>query len=146
MMYYLSITIAILASAVYHFSQKATPRGVNPPISLMVTYGIALVLTALLLYVMPAKGGLWAEIRRLNWASYLLAIAIVGLEVGFLLVYRGGWNIGTRGGLGQRGRLASSGPCGTSGVQGSPELDQCRWHPNLPHWPDHAELEAVKRT
>jgi len=35
-----------------------------------------------------------AEVRQLNWASYLLAFSIVGLEVGFLLVYRSGWNLG----------------------------------------------------
>ncbi len=94
MTYYLSISLAILATTVYHVSQKATPKGVNLPVSLMVTYAAALCLTAVLLYFMPAKGGLWLEVRRLNWASYLLAIAIVGLEVGFLLVYRSGWNMG----------------------------------------------------
>ncbi len=94
MTYYLSISLAILASAVYHFSQKATPKGVNAPVSLMVTYATALCLTAVLLCFMPTKGGFWLEVRRLNWASYLLAIAIVGLEVGFLLVYRSGWNMG----------------------------------------------------
>jgi drug/metabolite transporter (DMT)-like permease len=93
-MYYVSISITILASALYHFSQKATPKGVNPPTSLMVTYIVALVLTITLLLFMPARGGIWAELRRLNWASYLLAVSIVGLEVGFLLVYRSGWNIG----------------------------------------------------
>jgi multidrug transporter EmrE-like cation transporter len=30
----------------------------------------------------------------LNWASYLLGVSIVGLEVGFLLAYRAGWNLG----------------------------------------------------
>ena len=94
MMYYVSISIAILASALYHFSQKATPKGVNPPVAIMVTYVVAIVLTAGLLRFMPPKNGLWVELRSLNWASYLLAVAIVGLEVGFLLVYRSGWNIG----------------------------------------------------
>lgn len=94
MMYYLSITIAILASALYHFSQKATPKGVNPPVAIIMTYIAAILLTAGLLYFMPARGGILAEVRRLNWASYLLAVAIVGLEIGFLLVYRSGWNIG----------------------------------------------------
>ncbi len=35
-----------------------------------------------------------AEIRQLNWASIGLAIAIVGIEFGFLLTYRAGWNLG----------------------------------------------------
>ena len=42
----------------------------------------------------PTKHGFIAELRGLNWASYLLALSLVGLEVGFLLVYRAGWNIG----------------------------------------------------
>jgi drug/metabolite transporter (DMT)-like permease len=93
-MYYVSIAIAILSTALYHVSQKLTPRGVNPPVALMLTYSVAIVLTAFLLYFMPAKKGIIAEVRRLNWASFLLAVSIVGLEVGFLLVYRAGWNIG----------------------------------------------------
>ena len=34
------------------------------------------------------------EIKQLNWASVGLAIAIVGIEFGFLLTYRSGWNLG----------------------------------------------------
>jgi drug/metabolite transporter (DMT)-like permease len=93
-MYYVSISIAILSSALYHISQKSTPRLVNAPLALLVTYAVAMMLTMLLLYFMPAKQGLVAELRQLNWASFLLAVSIVGLEVGFLLVYRSGWNIG----------------------------------------------------
>lgn len=93
-MYYVSISVAIVSSALYHFSQKATPRTVNPPIALLTTYAVAMVLTAGLLCFMSAKKGFLSEIRQLNWASFLLAASIVGLEVGFLLVYRSGWNIG----------------------------------------------------
>ena len=32
--------------------------------------------------------------KKLNWASIGLAIAVVGIEFGFLLVYRSGWNLG----------------------------------------------------
>src|SRR5690606_17603269 len=45
-------------------------------------------------YFLPAENGLTAEIKKLNWASIVLAIAIVGIEFGFLLVYRSGWNLG----------------------------------------------------
>lgn len=34
------------------------------------------------------------ELKKLNWASIGLAIAIVGIEFGFLLTYRAGWNLG----------------------------------------------------
>jgi uncharacterized membrane protein len=94
LMFYTSITLTILSSALYHFSQKSTPTGANPAVALLVTYAVAMLLTVFLLLFMPIRGGLLAEIGRLNWASYLLAGAIVGLEVGFLLVYRSGWSIG----------------------------------------------------
>lgn len=93
-MYYISIIIAILSTALYHVSQKPTPWGVNPPISLMLTYSGAMGLTAFLLHFMPTRRGMLAEVRQLNWASVLLAVSVVGLEAGFLLVYRAGWNIG----------------------------------------------------
>jgi drug/metabolite transporter (DMT)-like permease len=93
-MFYISITITILSSVLYHFSQKSTPRDANPAVALLVTYAVAMGLTFLLLFLIPAKRGFLAEVVRLNWASYLLAFSIVGLEIGFLLVYRSGWSIG----------------------------------------------------
>jgi drug/metabolite transporter (DMT)-like permease len=93
-LFYFSISLAILSSALYHFSQKATPAEVNPAVAILVTYVVALCLILILLFFIPTKIGLLAEIRQLNWASYLLAFSIVGLEVGFLLVYRSGWNLG----------------------------------------------------
>ena len=86
-LFYFSITLAIVSSALYHFSQKSTPADVNPAVAIMVTYAVALCLTVILSFFIPTKIGFLAELRQLNWASYLLAFSIVGLEVGFLLVY-----------------------------------------------------------
>jgi len=33
-------------------------------------------------------------VQKLNWSSYLPALSIVGIEVGFLLAHRSGWNLG----------------------------------------------------
>lgn len=93
-LFYFSITLAIASSALYHFVAKSTPANVNFPISLFVTYTVAIVITVLTAFFFPAKGGLIPELKKLNWASFLLAVAIVGIEFGFLLVYRSGWNLG----------------------------------------------------
>jgi drug/metabolite transporter (DMT)-like permease len=34
------------------------------------------------------------ELKRLNWASVGLAVAVMGIEFGYLLMYRAGWNLG----------------------------------------------------
>jgi drug/metabolite transporter (DMT)-like permease len=93
-LFYFSITLAICSSALYHFSAKSTPANVNFSISLVLTYLVALGIVLLTTFFFPAKNGLVAELKQLNWASFLLAIAIVGIEFGFLLVYRSGWNLG----------------------------------------------------
>ncbi len=93
-LFYFSISLAIVSSMLYHFSQKSTPADVNPAVSVMATYAVAFCLTLILSFFIPTKLGFLAEVRQLNWASYLLAASIVGLEVGFLLAYRAGWNIG----------------------------------------------------
>ena len=93
-LFYFSITLAICSSALYHFSAKSTPSNVNFTVSLLVTYAIAFVVTLLGFLFFPARNGMATELKQLNWASILLAIAIVGIEFGFLLTYRSGWNLG----------------------------------------------------
>ena len=93
-LFYFSIALAIASSAFYHFVAKSTPSNVNFTVSLLVTYAVAFVVTLLGFFFFPAKNGVIAEIKLLNWASIGLAIAVVGIEFGFLLTYRSGWNLG----------------------------------------------------
>lgn len=92
-LFYFSITLAICSSALYHFVAKSTPANINFTVSLLVTYGVAFLVTLLTFFFFPTKNVV-AEFRNLNWASIGLAIAIVGIEFGFLLTYRAGWNLG----------------------------------------------------
>jgi drug/metabolite transporter (DMT)-like permease len=92
--FYFSIALAIGSSALYHFCQKWIPAGAHPIVSVIITYMVSLVLCFVLLGFMWPREGLWQSVRQLNWASYVLALSLIGLEVGFLLVYRSGWNIG----------------------------------------------------
>ena len=93
-LFYLSITLAILSSAFYHFVAKSTPANVNFTVSLLVTYVVAFMVTLFGFLFFPIRNGVLTEIKQLNWASIGLAIAVVGIEFGFLLVYRSGWNLG----------------------------------------------------
>lgn len=93
-LFYFSITLTICSSALYHFVAKSTPSNVNFTVSLLVTYAVAFVVTLFGFFFFPATDGVAVELRKLNWASIGLAIAVVGIEFGFLLVYRSGWNLG----------------------------------------------------
>jgi len=93
-LFYFSISLAIASSALYHFVARSTPSNVNFTVSLLVTYAVAFVVTLAGFLFFPVTGGIKAELTKLNWASIGLAIAIVGIEYGFLLTYRAGWNLG----------------------------------------------------
>jgi len=93
-LFYLSIILAVCSSAFYHFTAKSTPSNVNFTVSLLMTYAVAFLATLLTFPFFPIQEGVTAELRKLNWASIGLAFAVVGIEFGFLLVYRSGWNLG----------------------------------------------------
>lgn len=93
-LFYSSIILAILASAFYHFVAKSTPAGVNFTVSLLATYGLAFLMTLFTFFFFPAADGVLAELKKLNWASFALAFAIMGIEFGYLLMYRAGWDLG----------------------------------------------------
>ena len=92
-LFYFSMALTILSGALYHVFQKLTPGNVHPMLALVITYVTAIVICLVLLPLYPSKTGIVESLRQLNWASFALALAIVGLEIGFLLAYRAGWNI-----------------------------------------------------
>jgi uncharacterized membrane protein len=92
-MFYLSIILAITGSVLYNVFQKLIAPAVNPLVSLLITYGVALVLTSVALVAYPPKTSVGEALKQANWASFALGGAIVVLELGFLLAYRSGWNI-----------------------------------------------------
>lgn len=93
-LFYFSITLAILSSALYHFSAKSAPEHVNFSVALLVTYAVAFIVTLATIFFFPMPNGIVAELKQLNWATLLMAVAVVGIEFGFLLCYRAGWELG----------------------------------------------------
>ena len=92
-MYYISIIITILATVVYNVSQKSINQSINPFISMIVTYITAIIFSVLALIVLPIDRNIIGSLKQINWASFVLGISALGLEIGYLYVYRTGWNI-----------------------------------------------------
>jgi drug/metabolite transporter (DMT)-like permease len=93
MMFYLPIVIMILGTTFYHIGQKSVPSQVSPVLSLAVNYLTALVGTLLLLPLYPLRATGSGSLRNVNWASYVVGVSIVGVELAVLLAYRTGWKI-----------------------------------------------------
>jgi multidrug transporter EmrE-like cation transporter len=87
------LSLAIACTVGYHLVLKLTPQGANPLLSLLVTYLAVAALFAGLLIVTPGEFAWRQELRQLNWTALGLAVAIVGLDLAFLLLYRGGYAV-----------------------------------------------------
>ncbi|MEN6412416.1 MAG: EamA family transporter [Veillonellales bacterium] len=92
-MYVFSIVLIVASNVVYNICQKSTPQTVNPFASLFITYLTAAALTLVALQFYKTGDGLLQSFKGLNWTSAALGVSIVGLEFGYLMAYRAGWNI-----------------------------------------------------
>ena len=90
---YIWPVLLILGSNIaYNLMTKSTPAQVNPFASLTVTYLVAAVFSFILL-MLSSSGHPLADFREVNWTGIVLGMAIVGLELGYICLYRAGWNI-----------------------------------------------------
>ena len=87
------LALAIACTVGYHLVLKLTPAGVNPLLSLLVTYMLVTVLFGAILLVSPGGFEWKQELRQLNWTALALAVVIVGLDLGFLFLYRSGYEV-----------------------------------------------------
>ena len=87
------IALVVVSNCMYNICTKSTPSQANAFLSLSVTYLIAAVFSLLIFLFTPGKGTLGAELKQLNWTALVLGIVIVGLEIGYICIYRAGWNV-----------------------------------------------------
>lgn len=92
---YLPIIVVVLSNTFYHICAKSTPNEINPFASLSITYIVGAVASLGMFFLTRNGNGLLAEYRRINWSSFVMGIAVVGLEAGFLYMYKAGWNVST---------------------------------------------------
>jgi uncharacterized membrane protein len=88
----LPLGLTVAANVVYHFSQKSVPRNANPLLVLAGAYIVALAATVALL-IATRSVPTATSLRTLNWSVIAMGLAIVGVEIGFLLAYRAGLNV-----------------------------------------------------
>ena len=95
MSFYWPILLVVGSNVVYHVCAKSMPAALNPFASLLVTYGVGGIF-ALAIYYGTAEGASLAQaFSQLNWTPFVLGLAIVGLELGNIYMYKLGWAVNT---------------------------------------------------
>ena len=88
------VLVVVGANTIYNISTKSTPANVNAFASLAMTYVMAALSSVVLFFLTSDSKNLLAELAKSNWTAYALGIAIIGLEFGYICIYRAGWKIG----------------------------------------------------
>jgi len=88
------VLVVVGANTIYNISTKSTPANVNAFASLAMTYVMAALSSVVLFFLTSDSKNLLAELAKTNWTTYALGIAIIGLEFGYICIYRAGWKIG----------------------------------------------------
>ena len=89
----LPVLIIIASNILYNITTKSTPGKVNPFFSLLLTYLVAAGASLVLFLITDPSRNVPRQLEMVNWTAFVLAACIVGLEVGYILLYRDGWDI-----------------------------------------------------
>ena len=94
MAYLWPLLLVVASNTVYHICAKSLPERVDPLASLTVTYLIGAIFSGVL-YFAANRGSadLLKEYSGINWAPYVLGLAVVGLEAGSMHAYKAGWPV-----------------------------------------------------
>ncbi len=87
------LLVVVGANTVYNISAKSTPADVNSFASLALSYAVGMVLSVVMFFITSDSKNLVAELSKTNWTALALGVAIVGLEFGYVCLYRAGWKI-----------------------------------------------------
>ena len=92
-MYVFSIIIIVVSNILYNICSKSIPEKANPFSSLFITYLTGAIITIIAFKFYKTDKGFFQSFEDLNWTSIVLGFSIVGLEFGYMMAYRAGWNI-----------------------------------------------------
>ena len=87
------IVLIVASNVFYNISTKSTPNQMNPFASLVITYLVGAMTTLVLFFITSENKNFLLEMKNVNWTCLILGLSIVGLEAGYIYMYRAGWNI-----------------------------------------------------
>ena len=89
------IVIIVVSNIFYNICTKSAPGEANAFAVLTVTYLVAAAVSFATFLITSRGKNILTEFGKTNWATFVLGIVIVGLELGYILAYRNGWAMNT---------------------------------------------------
>lgn len=90
--YLVPLLVVIICNVCYHLISKNISSTTNTYMGLFITYGVACLISALAFFI-TSKNYFIEEVTKVNIFNILLGLVVVGVEGGYILMYRSGWEI-----------------------------------------------------
>lgn len=89
------LIVIVISNCAYNICTKSIPEEANTFGALMVAYLVGAVISGVLFVVVVKPANVCEELSKVDRTSVYLGAALVGLEAGYILLYRVGWKIST---------------------------------------------------
>lgn len=85
--------LVVISNVFYQICAKSVPEKMDPFASLTITYSVGAIVSLIMFYIFSRGGNIIQEYHKVNFAPFILGLAIVGLEVGYIYAYKAGWPV-----------------------------------------------------
>jgi drug/metabolite transporter (DMT)-like permease len=92
-LYYFPIIFIVLSNVLYDVSAKMFPEEINALAGLLFFYLIAAIISIALFYITSENKNFLLELKKINKATFSLALGCTGLDLGYILIFRAGWEV-----------------------------------------------------
>lgn len=90
---YWPLCVVVLANVLYNIASKSIPAGASPWAVLVITYLVSSFLSLIAFFVFEEDRNFFSSLQRLDWTGFALGLSMVGLEIGYIFIYRTGWKL-----------------------------------------------------
>ena len=92
-LYYFPIAFIVLSNILYDISAKSFPERINAMAGMSIYYFVAACISIALFFITGKNKNFVKELRKINLATFSLALGCTGLDLGYILAFRVGWEV-----------------------------------------------------
>lgn len=87
------LIVIVVSNVFYNIISKSIPENASPWAVLVVSYLVAAFLSLVAYFIFETGKNFVSSVQDINWTGVALGLSMVGLEIGYIFIYRTGWKI-----------------------------------------------------
>lgn len=87
------LLLIVGSNCIYNICTKSIPENANTFGALTVTYLVSAGISLIIFLISAGPANAVGQLSKINWSSFVLAASIIGLEAGYVFLYRAGWKV-----------------------------------------------------